>query len=1574
MDGVAAGGSLSSRALVSLLPIVLAAPFLCAAGRVHAQDTVATDKAALVALYDATDGASWTTSTNWNSEQPLSSWHGVTTDSDGRVTRLTLNDNGLDGTLPAALGDLSALEHLDLRDNELSGALPSELVDLTSLTDLYLGQNWALTGALPAGLRELDDLAQVRIRDTELCAPGTWLTPTVFHGLYCPPAAESVIDVAIFYTPAALKSWSTRELFEDEIQLWVADTNAAYRASGVNQRINLVALQETAYTQADQFTDLHRLEVRDDGYMDEVHAIRDNVAADAVVLVRHGVGGGVANLMTRVATSFARRAFSVVDNRSGGLVLAHELGHNMGLHHDRYSVCNGGSCQPAAFQYGYGYVNQQGLSTEATNDDRWRTIMAYDDQCTDKGHDCSRVGRFSNPEQTLRGDSLGVAGLAPSGSADGPSDAVRALNRTRDYVARFRQAPGITVSFRAASYTATEDGTAATVTVRLSEAPTRPIDIPLAVTPGSATAFDYTGVPDLLRFGAYETEGTVTVAAVDDAADENDESFTLAFGSPLPRGVTPGSRRQVVVTLADDDTVTAAPSILAMDLTSHPGADGRYAIGDEIEVSVRFDKAVTVTGAPRLGLTVGGATGQAAWRDTAGDVVRFVYPVAEGDGDDDGVGIAANSLGLNGGTIRDGASQDAVLAHSAVDGAGHAVDGVAPALQSATVTSRGDLALTYGETLDETARPPRSAFTGPGWLGGWAPDVSGRQVTLYAARRIPCDARVSYTPGSPPIRDPAGNAAAAFDVKVPLNCPPETVGSLPALSLQVEDGAETVELSGAFRDRDNDPLTYGASSSSDSVATVSLSGSTLSVTPVSRGSATVTVTATDVSGSNQAATQRFAATVENRSPEPVGSLPALTLRVGGVRSVNVAGAFEDPDGDPLTFEATSSDTLVATVSARGSTVRVSAIWSGTAAVTVTAEDPGGLQAEQVFELTVPNRPPVPVGRLPGLSLASGDGPASVDVSGAFADPDDDPLTFEASSSADAVAAAAAFGSVVEVTPLSAGTAEVTVTATDWGGSNGSATQRFGVGVDRSPPPPPNLGGGPGGGRPPRPPNRPAEAVGELDDRALTVGADPVQVDVAAAFRDPDRDALEYAAESSAEDVAAAAVDGSVVTVTPVGAGTAVVTVTASDGEEGNAPAEQAFTVTVVVDYDSDADGLIEVRTPAQLDAVRHDLDGDGVPSEAGAEAHAAAFAGAVGGVSCAGAGGCRGYELLADLDFDTNGSGRPDAGDAYWRDGSGWLPVGTEAAPFAAIFEGNGRVVRGLFVAGGEDAGLFGTTGSSSVVARVGVIGANVTGTRAVGALAGVNGGRVTASWATGRVSGSEAVGGLVGSNAGDIGGSYAAVAVSGGRQAGGLAGVNDGGLRAVYATGRVSGTAAVGGLVGRHRGTLTASYATGRVRGTDDAGGLVGALSGSGTVTASYWDTETSGTVSSAAGRGLTTAALQRPTAYGGLYAAWNVDADGDGAVDGPWHLGTAVQYPGAGAGHGRRRAGELAGAGPPAPCRARADGGAGGEPGRGEPGRGRADVDGGGCERVDAAAAGHLHGDPGGGRGSGDGRRGGP
>ena len=62
---------------------------------------------------------------------------------------------------------------------------------------------------------------------------------------------------------------------------------------------------------------------------------------------------------------------------------------------------------------------------------------------------------------------------------------------------------------------------------------------------------------------------------------------------------------------------------------------------------------------------------------------------------------------------------------------------------------------------------------------------------------------------------------------------------------------------------------------------------------------------------------------------------------------------------------------------------------------------------------------------------------------------------------------------------------------------------------------------------------------------------------------------------------------------------------------------------------------------------------------------------------------------------------------------------------------------------------------------------------------------------------------------------------------------------------------------------------------------------------TAVYWDTDTSGRPAGVADGGQSTSALQAPTAYAGLYQAWNVDVDGNGTADAPWHFGTAAQYP---------------------------------------------------------------------------------
>ena len=91
------------------------------------------------------------------------------------------------------------------------------------------------------------------------------------------------------------------------------------------------------------------------------------------------------------------------------------------------------------------------------------------------------------------------------------------------------------------------------------------------------------------------------------------------------------------------------------------------------------------------------------------------------------------------------------------------------------------------------------------------------------------------------------------------------------------------------------------------------------------------------------------------------------------------------------------------------------------------------------------------------------------------------------------------------------------------------------------------------------------------------------------------------------------------------------------------------------DYDTDNDNLIEVNTLVKLDAIRYDLDGDGTPSAGDETGYATGFPNPITGMGCAAT--CKGYELTASLDFDTNSNGKADSGDSYWNSGNGWQPI-----------------------------------------------------------------------------------------------------------------------------------------------------------------------------------------------------------------------------------------------------------------------------------------------------------------------------
>ena len=339
-------------------------------------------------------------------------------------------------------------------------------------------------------------------------------------------------------------------------------------------------------------------------------------------------------------------------------------------------------------------------------------------------------------------------------------------------------------------------------------------------------------------------------------------------------------------------------------------------------------------------------------------------------------------------------------------------------------------------------------------------------------------------------------------------------------------------------------------------------------------------------------------------------------------------------------------------------------------------------------------------------------------------------------------------------------------------------------------------------------------------------------------------------------------------------GSVTVTVTMGTGYTIGDP--DAATVTIL-----DDDNLIEVSNLTQLNAMRWDVDGDGAASTGNEAAYAAAFPTPA---PCAAISTCAGYTLTADLDFDTNGSGTANAGDDYWNAGAGWVPI----VNYATEFSGNGHTISNLFInrPTWERVGLFHALAGSSYVHHVGLLDASVTAGPRTGALVGeiTANARVAALYATGAVNGS---------------GQYAGV----------LVGILFGRIDAAWVNVSVTRTdteGTHGGLVGLIRGSdqyvkrpnegsLRAAYSLGPVTSSSDStgnvGGVYGVLFTSGTAADVYFDATTSR--ETRGGTSQTTAQLQAPTGYTGIYATWDLDLDGDGTNDSPWDFGTAGQYP---------------------------------------------------------------------------------
>lgn len=253
-------------------------------------------------------------------------------------------------------------------------------------------------------------------------APGSGTTNEAPEAGDTQAATSTVVqDILVVYTPEVTSRYGSKSQAELAITNYVAAINQSYSNSQVNIQLNLVGMAQTAQSQSGSMDiTLTRLRSTSDGFYDEIHGLRDDLAADLVAMLtteRQYCGIGYLNWPQYAGED--SYAFSVTSAYLGyaclPLTLGHEVGHNQGLCHNREET----GCASPAYPYGYGFRICG----------NFMTIMSY--PCGSE----SRIYHFANPNVSYLGTPTGVAhSVDPENSAE----AARALGDSALDVAAWR--------------------------------------------------------------------------------------------------------------------------------------------------------------------------------------------------------------------------------------------------------------------------------------------------------------------------------------------------------------------------------------------------------------------------------------------------------------------------------------------------------------------------------------------------------------------------------------------------------------------------------------------------------------------------------------------------------------------------------------------------------------------------------------------------------------------------------------------------------------------------------------------------------------------------------------------------------------------------------------------------------------------------------------------------------------------------------------------------------------------------------------------------------------------------------